>query len=100
MSKEKKSVYNFAYKVGISVFIILVAIVSFIVITLFTKSFNTSTKVNIQSHDSLITMMDTVYLPNPNAVKVVIHDTFYKTTTCTKRHCDVLKTTKDTSKSK
>jgi hypothetical protein len=99
MSKQKKSAYNFAYKVGITVFVILVGIVSLIVISL-TKSCNTFTKTNIQHHDSLITMMDTVYLPNPNAVKVVVHDTVYKTATCNKKHCDVVKTTKDTSKSK
>ena len=37
---------------------------------------------------------------DPNAVKVYIHDTVYKTPTCTKKHCDVVKTTKDSSKSK
>ena len=99
MSKQKTSPYNFAYKIGISVFVILVALVSLIVISI-SKSCNPSTKTNILTYDSTIMRMDTVYLPNPNAVKVVVHDTVYKTATCTKKHCDVVKTTKDTSKSK
>jgi hypothetical protein len=99
MSKQKKSAYNFAYKVGITVFVILVGIVSLIVITI-TKSCNTGTNTKLLTHDSMITKMDTVYLPNPNAVKVVVHDTVYKTTSCTKRHCDVVKSTKDSTKFK
>ena len=99
MNKQKKSAYNFAYKIGVSVFVILVAIVSLIVISV-TKSFDSPIKSKTITQDTIVGQTDTVYLPNPNAVKVVIHDTFYKTTTCTKRHCDVLKTTKDTSKSK
>jgi len=99
MMKEKKSAYNFAFKIGVSVFVVLVGIVSLIVISI-TKSCTSSTKVQTEITDSLITKTDTLYLPNPNAVKVYIHDTVYKTPTCTKKHCDVVKTTKDSSKSK
>jgi hypothetical protein len=48
----------------------------------------------------MITTVDTVYLPNPNAVKEYVHDTVYKTVICTKKHCDVIKSTKDSTKSK
>jgi len=97
--KQKKSTYNFAYKVGISVFVILVGIVSLLVISV-TKLCDSPIKSNTITQDTIVGLTDTVYLPNPNAVKVYVHDTVYKTTTCTKKHCDVVKTTKDSSKSK
>jgi len=99
MMKQKKSTYNFAYKVGISVFVILVGIVSLLVISV-TKLCNSPIKSNKITQDTIVGLTDTVYLPNPNAVKVYVHDTVYKTATCTKKHCDVVKTTKDSSKSK
>jgi hypothetical protein len=99
MMKQKKSTYNFAYKVGISVFVILVGIVSLLVISV-TKLCNSPIKSNTITQDTIVGLTDTVYLPNPNAVKVYVHDTVYKTATCTKKHCDVVKTTKDSSKSK
>jgi hypothetical protein len=99
MMKQKKSTYNFAYKVGISVFVILVGIVSLLVISV-TKLCDSPIKSNTITQDTIVGLTDTVYLPNPNAVKVYVHDTVYKTTTCTKKHCDVVKTTKDSSKSK
>jgi hypothetical protein len=98
MNKQRKSVYNSAYKIGISVFVVLVGIVSLIVIGI-TKSCSGS-KTKVVTQDTMITMMDTVYLPNPNAVKVAVHDTVYKTAPCTKKHCDVVKSTKDSTKSK
>jgi hypothetical protein len=97
--KQKKSTYNFAYKVGITVFVILVGIVSLLVISV-TKLCDSPIKSNTITQDTIVGLTDTVYLPNPNAVKVYVHDTVYKTTTCTKKHCDVVKTTKDSSKSK
>jgi hypothetical protein len=97
--KQKKSTYNFAYKVGITVFVILVGIVSLLVISV-TKLCDSPIKSNTITQDTIVGLTDTVYLPNPNAVKVYIHDTVYKTATCTKKHCDVVKTTKDSSKSK
>lgn len=97
--KQKKSTYNFAYKVGISVFVILVGIVSLLVISV-TKLCNSPIKSNTITQDTIVGLTDTVYLPNPNAVKVYVHDTVYRTATCTKKHCDVVKTTKDSSKSK
>jgi len=97
MNKQKKSVYNFAYKVGISVFVVLVSIVSLIIITV-TKSCDSPIKSKTNTMDTIVGQIDTVYLPNPNAVKVVVRDTIYKTATCTKKHCDVVKSTKDTSK--
>lgn len=97
--KQKKSTYNFAYKVGISVFVILVGIVSLLVISV-TKLCDSPIKSNTITQDTIVGLTDTVYLPNPNAVKVYVHDTVYKTATCTKKHCDVVKTTKDSSKSK
>jgi hypothetical protein len=99
MMKQKKSTYNFAYKVGISVFVILVGIVSLLVISV-TKLCDSPIKSNTITQDTIVGLTDTVYLPNPNAVKVYVHDTVYKTATCTKKHCDVVKTTKDSSKSK
>lgn len=99
MMKQKKSAYNFAYKVGISVFIILVGIVSLVLISV-TKSCDSNINLNTTTQDTIIGHIDTVYLPNPNAVKVYVHDTVYKTSTCTKKHCDLVKTTKDSSKSK
>jgi hypothetical protein len=99
MMKQKKSTYNFAYKVGITVFVILVGIVSLLVISV-TKLCDSPIKSNTITQDTIVGLTDTVYLPNPNAVKVYVHDTVYKTTTCTKKHCDVVKTTKDSSKSK
>ena len=99
MMKQKKSTYNFAYKVGITVFVILVGIVSLLVISV-TKLCDSPIKSNTITQDTIVGLTDTVYLPNPNAVKVYIHDTVYKTATCTKKHCDVVKTTKDSSKSK
>jgi hypothetical protein len=99
MMKQKKSAYNFAYKVGISVFVILVGIVSLLVISV-TKLCDSPIKSNTITQDTIVGLTDTVYLPNPNAVKVYVHDTVYKTATCTKKHCDVVKTTKDSSKSK
>ena len=99
MTKQKKSLYNSAYKIGISIFVVLVGIVSLIVIGI-TKSCNSGSKTKTITQDTMITTMDTVYLPNPNAVKVYIHDTIYKTVPCTKRHCDVVKSTKDSTKSK
>jgi hypothetical protein len=97
--KQKKSTYNFAYKVGITVFVILVGIVSLLVISV-TKLCDSPIKSNTITQDTIVGLTDTVYLPNPNAVKVYVHDTVYKTATCTKKHCDVVKTTKDSSKSK
>jgi len=97
--KQKKSTYNFAYKVGISVFVILVGIVSLLVISV-TKLCDSPIKSNTITQDTIVGLTDTVYLPNPNAVKVYVHDTVYRTATCTKKHCDVVKTTKDSSKSK
>jgi hypothetical protein len=99
MMKQKKSTYNFAYKVGISVFVILVGIVSLLVISV-TKLCDSPIKSNTITQDTIVGLTDTVYLPNPNAVKVYVHDTVYRTATCTKKHCDVVKTTKDSSKSK
>jgi len=99
MMKQKKSTYNFAYKVGISVFVILVGIVSLLVISV-TKLCDSPIKSNTTTQDTIVGLTDTVYLPNPNAVKVYVHDTVYITATCTKNHCDVVKTTKDSSKSK
>jgi hypothetical protein len=99
MMKQKKSTYNFAYKVGITVFVILVGIVSLLVISV-TKLCDSPIKSNTITQDTIVGLTDTVYLPNPNAVKVYVHDTVYKTATCTKKHCDVVKTTKDSSKSK
>jgi len=99
MMKQKKSAYNFAYKVGISVFVILVGIVSLVVISV-TKSCDSPIKSSTITQDTIVGQTDTVYLPNPNAVKVYVHDTVYKTATCTKKHCDIVKTTKDSSKSK
>jgi len=99
MMKQKKSTYNFAYKVGISVFVILVGIVSLLVISV-TKLCDSPIKSNTITQDTIVGLTDTVYLPNPNAVKVYVHDTVYKTATCTKKHCDIVKTTKDSSKSK
>jgi hypothetical protein len=98
MNKQKKSVYNSAYKIGISVFVVLVGVVSLIVISI-TKSYR-GTKTKIVTQDTMITTVDTVYLPNPNAVKEYVHDTVYKTVICTKKHCDVIKSTKDSTKSK
>lgn len=97
--KQKKSTYNFAYKVGITVFVILVGIVSLLVISV-TKLCDSPIKSNTITQDTIVGLTDTVYLPNPNAVKVYVHDTVYKTATCTKKHCDVVKTTKDSAKSK
>jgi hypothetical protein len=99
MMKQKKSTYNFAYKVGITVFVILVGIVSLLVISV-TKLCDSPIKSNTITQDTIVGLTDTVYLPNPNAVKVYVHDTVYKTATCTKKHCDVVKSTKDSSKSK
>ena len=99
MNKQKKSVYNFTYKVGVSVFLSLVAIVSIIVISI-TNSFESPFKTKSITQDTIVAQTDTLYLPNPNAVKVIVHDTVYKTATCTKKHCDVVKITNDSSKSK
>lgn len=99
MNKQKKSAYNSAYKIGISVFLVLVAIVSSIVISV-TNSFDTPIKSKTITQDTIVVQTDTVYLPNPNAVKVIVHDTVYKTAMCAKKHCDVVKTTKDSSKFK
>ena len=63
-----------------------------------TKSCNPSDKVDVTHQDTIVAELDTVYLPNPNPVKVIIHDTLYKTSSCTKKHCDNPKSTKDTSK--
>jgi hypothetical protein len=98
MNKQRKSIYDSAYKIGVSVFVVLVGIVSLIVIGI-TKSCG-STKTKIVTQDTMITTVDTVYLPNPNAVKEYVHDTVYKTVPCTKRHCDFVKSTKDSTKSK
>jgi hypothetical protein len=65
-----------------------------------TKLCDSPIKSNTITQDTIVGLTDTVYLPNPNAVKVYVHDTVYKTATCTKKHCDVVKTTKDSSKSK
>jgi len=73
--------------------------VSLLVISV-TKLCNSPIKSNTITQDTIVGLTDTVYLPNPNAVKVYVHDTVYKTATCTKKHCDVVKTTKDSSKSK
>lgn len=99
MNKQRKSVYNSAYKIGFSVFVVLVGIVSLIVVGI-TKSCNVSTKTRNITQDTIVGKVDTVYLPNPNAVKIVVHDTIYKTAPCTKKHCDVVKSTKDSTKSK
>jgi hypothetical protein len=73
--------------------------VSLLVISV-TKLCDSPIKSNTITQDTIVGLTDTVYLPNPNAVKVYVHDTVYKTATCTKKHCDVVKTTKDSSKSK
>lgn len=99
MNKQKKSPYNFAYKIGVSVFFVLVAIVSLIVISV-TNLFDSPIKSKSITQDTIIGHIDTVYLPNPNATKIYVHDTVYKTIPCTKKHSDVVKTTKDSSKSK
>lgn len=95
--RQKKSIYKSAYTIGVTIFSILVVIVTIITITV-TKSCNPINKIGDEKQDTIVGQLDTVYLPNPNAVKVFIHDTVYKTSTCTKKHCDVVKSTKDTSK--
>jgi hypothetical protein len=46
MTKQRKSIYNSAYKIGITIFVVLVAIVSLIVIGV-TKSCNTGTNTKL-----------------------------------------------------
>ena len=95
--RQKNSIYKSSYKIGISVFTILVILISTLTIVI-TKSCNPSDKVDVTHQDTIVAELDTVYLPNPNPVKVIIHDTLYKTSPCTKKHCDNPKSTKDTSK--
>ena len=95
--RQKKSIYKSAYTIGVSVFTVLVVLVTVITITV-TKSCNPINKNGTITQDTIVGKIDTVYLPNPNAVKVQIHDTIYKTLPCTKKHCDNPKSTKDTSK--
>lgn len=96
MERKKKSIYKSAYRVGIAVFIFFVLIVS-LVISSITKSCNPSSK-SSKNDTTTIRVPDTVYLPNPHPIQVLIHDTVYKPLPCTRRHYDGVKTTKDTSK--
>ena len=95
MEKKVKSPYRSAYKVGISVFVIIVVLLSLLISSI-TKSCNPVT--NKKDNVINVSQIDTVYLPNPNAVKVVVHDTVFKTIPCNRKHLDMVKSTKDTSK--
>lgn len=96
MERKNKSPYSFMYKVGVSVFVVLVVIISF-VITSITKSCNPIIK-SKTPESVTFTQIDTVYLPNPNAVKEYVHDTIWKVIPCTKKHSDITKSTKDSTK--
>lgn len=96
MIKKKSSLYSNAYKVGLTIFVILVIIVSLILVSVIKNISKTETVKTEEIIGEIEIQLDTVYLPNPNPK--VIHDTVYKMVTCNKKHIDVVKTTKDTTK--
>ena len=75
---SKKSPYSNAYKIGLSVFIVLVVLISTIVISVIkscepkvSRFFNPKTNMtDTVFYDG----PDTIYLPNPQ--KIIVHDTF------------------------
>jgi len=95
MAKEKKSMYESSYKIGVSVFVVLVILVSTVVITIARncKPPQLFSKKNVY-HTDTIFLQDTVFLPNPNPVKQIVHDTVYKQIPCTKKHVEPIKSTK------
>ena len=95
MAKEKKSMYQSSYRIGVSIFVILVILVSTVVITVARtcKPPQLFGKKDVYHTDTII-QQDTIFLPNPNPVRQVIHDTVYKSIPCSKKHIESSKTTK------
>lgn len=94
---SKKSPYSNAYKIGLSVFIVLVILISIIVISII-KSFEPkvskflNTKINM-TDTVFYEGPDTIYLPNPQ--KIIVHDTLRFV--CHKKHCEEVKVLKDST---
>ena len=95
MAKEKKSMYESSYKIGVSIFVVLVILVSSVVITIVKscKPPQLFGKKDVYHTDTII-QQDTVFLPNPNPVRQIVHDTVYKQIPCTKKHVEPIKSTK------
>ncbi len=92
--KKKPSMFSQSYKVGISIFIGLSLIVSFILFTIFRSidgvSFKKEKLETEESYDIENDIPDTVKVSVEKVVTVV--DTFY--VQCKKNHCDELHTPK------
>ena len=94
---NKKSPYSNAYKIGLSVFIALVIILSTIVISVFKSCEPKVSKLFTKETNMTDTIFYdgpyTIYLPNPQ--KIIVHDTFR--VVCHKKHCEDVKVIKDTT---
>ena len=95
MAKEKKSMYQSSYRIGVSIFVILVILVSTVVITVARtcKPPQLFGKKDVY-HTDTIFLQDTVFLPNPNPIRQIVHDTVYKQIPCTKKHYEPTKSVK------
>jgi len=95
MAKEKKSMYQSSYRIGVSIFVILVILVSTVVITVARtcKPPQLFGKKDVY-HTDTIFLQDTVFLPNPNPIRQIVYDTVYKQIPCTKKHYEPTKSVK------
>jgi len=94
---NKKSPYSNAYKIGLTVFIVLVVLVSTIVTSIVKNCEPKISKFFSKKTNMTDTIFydgpDTIYLPNPQ--KIIVHDTFR--VVCNRKHCEVIKSIKDTT---
>lgn len=95
--KQKSSIYNNSYKIGLTIFIAGVLVTSIIVVGLynfFSPPIKNSSKKNEPIfYDESIT--DTIYVPKIETR--VVHDTIK--VYCKKKHCDEVHVATDTTKS-
>lgn len=95
--KKKNTIFSQSYKVGITIFLILVVILSTIVVSLI-RGFNGESLYNKskvkETSSPTNSEPDTVYV---DVIKKIIEtDTLY--VTCKKKHCEDIHTTIDTIK--
>lgn len=94
--KNKNTIFSQSYKIGLTVFLVLVIIVSVITITLIGNldGYNFFKKSEVKQSLEITNNTDTVYVEK---IKRVIEiDTLY--ISCKKKHCEEVHTTNDTLK--
>lgn len=91
--KSKNTIFSKSYKIGVTIFSILVLIVSFTLFSIL-RTFDFSKNTNVITEPTENTYhSDTVRIEVEKPVRVV--DTVY--ISCKKKHCEEIHTTKDTT---